>query len=165
MTSNVEALTEKIEKSDQLWVGDKLWRGEETTIRQFPDYLSDARFFRMPKTFGYNKNTVLTASACPLSIVYIAWKGKDGFTGLNDENPSQDWVKASGSIYYDRKEHKGREILRKMEKTDPELGNIWQRTFGASETVMVLPSPTGNKSPFDIKVAIFIVEPQPTSLN
>ena len=34
LTSNVEALTEKIEKSDQLWVGDKLWRGEETTIKQ-----------------------------------------------------------------------------------------------------------------------------------
>ena len=137
------------EKFAKLEIGEHLWNDKKSEIKDIPDFLKEAVFFRIPRK-GLHKDISLSVTTRPSSTVYIAWRGGDGFEGLEDVNKdvktlTKGWTKEVGKI-----EHESFSV---RTTAQPYIEKIWQKNIGL-HTSMILPKPTGK----DISAAIFVVE-------
>ena len=137
------------EKFAQIEIGVRLWEDKESTIKNVPDFLKEAVFFRIPRK-GLNKDISLRVTTRPSSTVYIAWRGGDGFQGLEDvkkgvKTLTTGWTKVEGKIDH--------ESFNRKTKAQPYIEKIWRKNIGP-QTSMILPKPTGK----DISAAIFVME-------
>ena len=140
------------EKFEKIEIGVHLWDDKKSEIKDIPDFLKGAVFFRIPRK-GLHKDISLRVITRPSSTVYIAWRGGDGFEGLEDVNKdvktlTKGWTKIEGKI-----EHESFSVTSVRTRAQPYIEKIWQKSIGL-QTSMTLPKPTGK----DISAAIFVVE-------
>ena len=93
------------EKFAKIEIGERLWMDKKSEIKDFPDFLKEAVFFQIPRK-GLHKDISLSVTARPNSTVYIAWRGGDGFEGLEDikndvKTLTKEWTKVQGKIEHE----------------------------------------------------------------